>query len=56
MDKWIKTDGRKQENTEKVRRLVLKFLPKILLYLARNLRIAFGSMPPLVKIAYVLWF
>ena len=30
---WIKMDGRKQENTEKVRSLVLKFLPKILLCL-----------------------
>ena len=48
MDKWIKTDGRKQENTEKVRSLVLKFLPKILLCLACNLRIAFGSIPPQV--------
>ena len=47
MDKWIKADGRKQENTEKVRSLVLKFLPKILLCLACSLRIAFGSMPPL---------
>ena len=46
MDNWIKTDGRKQENAEKVRSLVFKFLPKILLCIACNLRIALGSIPP----------
>ena len=46
MDNWIKTGGRKQENTEKVRSLVLKFLPKILLCLMCSLLIAFISMPP----------
>ena len=40
---------KKQENTEKVRSLVLEFLPKILLWVACNLRIAFGSMPPQVS-------
>ena len=39
---------KKQENTEKVRSFVLKFLPKIHLCLACNLRIAFGSIPPQV--------
>ena len=50
MDEWIKTDGRKQENTEKVRSLVLEFLPKIILCMACNLRVAFDSMPPLINI------
>ena len=48
---------KKQENTEKVRSLVLKFLPKIILCMACNLRVAFDSMPPQVRSVYeeIMW-
>ena len=46
MDKWIKMDGRKQENTEKVRSLVLEFLPQILFCLTLICDCLLNSMPP----------
>ena len=49
MDKWIKMDGRKQENTEEVRSLVLKFLPQIHLCLTLICDCLLNSMWALVN-------